>query len=137
MITNQFIRRSMSALIYKAESYRLIGLAMEVHNSLGPGFLEAVYQEALEIELRKNNIPYQRETPLIIYYKGIQLQRGYKADFVCYNKIIIELKALDALNSCHEAQVINYLKATKFKLGLLINFGESKLNCKRLINELC
>ena len=123
-------------LIYKDEAYKIIGAAMAVHRELGCGFLEAVYQEALEIEFKQQNIPYLREAPISIYYKGVELQKLYVADFICYNNIIVELKALDSIEGIHEAQVINYLKATGFKLGLLINFGECRLNYKRLINEL-
>ena len=119
-------------VVYKEESYKIIGAAMSVHRELGSGFLEAVYQEALEIEFKQQNIPYLREVPLIINYKGHTLQKEYVADFVCYNKIIVELKALDSLAGIHEAQVINYLKATGYKLGLLINFGEASLYYKRL-----
>jgi len=120
-------------LIYKEESYKIIGAAMEVHKELGPGFLEAVYQEALEIEFQKQGIPYEREKLLTIYYKGIKLKKRYSADFVCYDKIIVELKALSELLSKDEAQVLNYLKTTKHKLGLLFNFGSKSLQHKRLV----
>jgi len=126
----------MPELIYKYEAYQIIGAAMEVHRTLGAGFLEAVYQEAFEIELKEKNIPYQREVALTITYKGKALQKEYSADFICHNKIIVELKALNALEGSHEAQVLNYLKATDYKLGLLINFGEASLIHKRLINQL-
>jgi len=126
----------MPELIYKYEAYQIIGAAMEVHRTLGAGFLEAVYQEAFEIELKEKNIPYQREVALTITYKGKALQKEYLADFICHNKIIVELKALNALEGSHEAQVLNYLKATDYKLGLLINFGEASLIHKRLINQL-
>ena len=106
---------------------------MEVHKELGPGFLEAVYQEALEIEFQKQGIPYEREKLLTIYYKGIKLKKRYSADFVCYDKIIVELKALSELLSKDEAQVLNYLKTTKHKLGLLFNFGSKSLQHKRLV----
>jgi len=120
-------------LIYKEESYKIVGACMEVHSELGCGFLEAVYQEALEIEFIKQQIPYEREVFLKIYYKGQVLKKDYCADFVCYNKIIVELKALSNLTTENEAQVLNYLKATKFKLGLLINFGEKSLRSKRFV----
>ena len=106
---------------------------MEVHKELGCGFLESVYQEAFEIELQKQNIPYEREKLLNIYYKGIKLNKRYSADFVCYDKIVVELKALSALTTDHEAQVLNYLKVTGLKLGLLFNFGSRSLQYKRLI----
>ncbi len=120
-------------IIYKEEAYKIIGAAMAVHSELGCGFLEGVYQEALEIELKKAGITYQREAPLKIRYKGEFLKKEYVADFICDDKIIIELKALDCLNSKHESQVLNYLTATGFKLGLLINFGEESLKYKRII----
>ena len=110
-------------LIYPKESYMIIGAAMRVYNTLGPGFLESVYQEALEIEFRKRGIPYERERELKINYGNVVLKQTYKADFICYDKIIIELKAVQELNDAHRSQVHNYLHATRFKLGLLINFG--------------
>jgi len=121
-------------LIYKKESYRIIGAAMEVHKELGPGFLEAVYQEAFEIELQRQNIPYEREKLLNIFYKGVKLKKRYEADFVCFDNIIVELKAMEDFNNDHVAQVLNYLKITGFKLGLLFNFGRESLQIKRLIS---
>jgi GxxExxY protein len=121
-------------ILYKDEAYKIIGAAMTVHNEIGFGFLEAVYQEALEKEFRFQCIPFQQEVPLPVYYKGEVLSKKYFADFVCYNKIIVELKAITSLSSENRAQVLNYLKATKFELGLLINFGESKLKYERLVN---
>ncbi len=121
-------------IIFKEESYQLIHACMEVHKELGPGFLEAVYQEALEIELQRKGIPNEREKELDIYYKGIRLKKRYAADFFCYDKIILETKALGQLAGDNIAQVINYLKATKFRLGLLVNFGEQQLKFKRLVN---
>ena len=101
---------------------------------MGCGFLEAVYQEALEKELRYQNIPYDREVRLRIKYRNEYLDKEYFADFICYDKIILETKALSELTTCHEAQVINYLKATGLKLGLLVNFGTTSLEYKRLIH---
>lgn len=98
---------------------------MQVYNTLGTGFLEAVYQEALAIELTKRGIPYEREKDLKIYYDGQELKQTYRADFVCYGNIIVEIKAVADLNDSHRSQVFNYLKATGFKLGLLFNFGHS------------
>ena len=106
---------------------------MEVHNELGNGFLEPVYQESLEVELTNQRIPFQREVTLPIKYKGTLLNKSYIADFIVYDKIILELKALDALSTVHESQVLNYLKATGFKLGILVNFGQPKLQYKRLV----
>ena len=96
---------------------------MNVYNALGHGFLEAVYQEALELEFIKRGIPYDREKELKIFYEGKELRQTYKADFVCYGDIIVELKAVAHLDDSHRSQVFNYLKATGFKLGLLYNFG--------------
>ncbi len=120
-------------IIYKDESYKIIGAAMEVHRELGSGFLEAVYQEALALEFDEKEIPYLSEAQLEIKYKNRTLSKYYKSDFVCYNKIIVEIKAVSELSSVHESQVINYLKATGLKLGILINFGAESLESKRLI----
>ena len=114
-------------------TYNIIGAAMEVHRTLGNGFLEAVYQEALEKEFKLRDIPYSREHMITISYKGESLSQYYKADFVCYNKVIVELKALSDLTTSHEAQLLNYLKATGIKKGLLINFGSSSLQTKRRV----
>jgi GxxExxY protein len=119
-------------LIYEEESYQIIGAAQEVHGILGAGFQEAVYQEALAIEFENKNIPYELEKELRIKFKDRYLDKKYSADFVCFDKIIVELKALALLTNDHMAQVINYLKAPDFKLGLLINFGEKSLKVKRL-----
>ena len=119
--------------LYEWETYQIIGAMMEVHKTLGCGFLEAVYQEALAIEFEKQKIPFVKEKKLILFYKGIQIEKFYIADFVCFDKIIVELKALSALTSTHDYIMINYLKATKLKVGLLANFGERSLKYKRLI----
>lgn len=110
-------------LYNKEQSYAINGAAMNVYNALGHGFLEAVYQEALELEFIKRGIPYEREKELKIFYEGKVLRQTYKADFVCYGDIIVELKAVAHLDDSHRSQVFNYLKATGFKLGLLYNFG--------------
>ena len=112
------------SLVYPNESYAIRGAAMRVYNVLGSGFLEAVYQEALEIELEKRHIPYEKEKELEIYYDDIKLGKKYVADFVCYDKIILELKAVKELDDSHRSQIYNYLKATGFKLGFLINYGK-------------
>ncbi len=125
----------MTDIIYKQEAYEIIGACMEVHKHLGNGFLESVYQEALELELRERNILFQREAKLKIEYKGQILEKLYVADFICYDKIIIELKALSELTSEHESQILNYLKATDLKLGLLVNLGTRRLQYKRFVNE--
>ena len=119
--------------LFKEECYQIIGAAMEVHNQLGSGFLEAVYQEALEYEFDSLSIPYECQEVLDVQYKDVVLNKKYIADFVCYDEILVEIKALQGLLPEHTAQVINYLKATKLKLGLLINFGSLKLQYKRII----
>ncbi|MBR1550955.1 MAG: GxxExxY protein [Muribaculaceae bacterium] len=123
------------SLFTRKKVTQLLGAAQHVHSVLGRGFLEEVYQEALEIEFKRRGIPYEREKRLAINYDGIRLQKFYVADFVCYDKIIVELKALLLLAGEHEAQTLNYLKATGFKLGILMNFGESHFSYKRLINR--
>lgn len=123
----------MEEYILKDETYKVIGACMEVHKILGNGFLEAVYQEALEKEFILQNIPFVREKKISISYKGKMLKKHYIADFICYDKIIVELKALSSLTSDHEAQILNYLKATEYKIGLIINFGEKSLHYKRKI----
>lgn len=118
---------------FKDECYRIIGCCMEVHKALGPGFLEAVYQEALSLELKDANIPFNKEKVLEVRYKGILLEKKYVADFLCFDEVIVELKAVESLNTDHIAQVLNYLKATEKKIGLLINFGARSLQYKRII----
>ena len=121
-------------IIYKEESYKIVGAAFNVYNKLGHGFLEAVYQEALELEFKKQGIPYEREKELKITYDGVELKATYKADFVCYGKIIVELKAVSYLEDSHRAQVYNYLHATGFRLGLLMNFGNTdELEKERIV----
>ena len=121
-------------LLYSDLTYAINGAAFQVYNNLGHGFLEAVYQEALEIEFKRRSIPYEREKELKIAYDGVELRKTYKADFVCYDKIIVELKAVNALDDVHRAQVYNYLHATGFKLGLLYNFGcTDELEKERII----
>ena len=119
--------------LYESETYQIIGAMMEVHKIMGCGFLEAVYQEALAIEFEKQNIPFEKEKKLLLFYKGIQLEKFYIPDFVCFGRIIVELKALSALTTVHDSIMINYLKATKLKVGLLGNFGEKSLKHKRMI----
>ena len=116
-------------------TYAIIGAAMEVHRELGCGFLEPVYQEAMAIELQERGILHGREVELPIAYKGRRLACQYRADFVCFESVIVELKAVSVLTGIHEAQVINYLKATGLEVGLLINFGEESLVYKRFIRS--
>jgi GxxExxY protein len=121
-------------LVCKEEVYAIVGSAIEVHKELGFGFLEAVYQEAMEIELSLRNIPFETQVVLSVSYKDLPLKKTYTADLVCFGKIIVELKALDQLSGREEAQLLNYLKATGFRVGLLINFGHSaKLEWRRLV----
>ena len=115
------------------QTYAIIGAAMEVHRVLGNGFLEAVYQEALAIEMEKQSIPFEREVALEVHYKGKPLKASYRADFVCYGEIIVELKALERLSGKETAQLIHYLKATGFHRGLLLNFGTPSLQVKRVV----
>ena len=123
----------MSNLFYRDESYKIRGALFAVHNELGCGFLERVYQDALEVEFRLQNIPYEREKSIQILYKGEPLGEPYRADFVCYGKVIIELKSVSEILDVHRAQIINYLKATKMKLGFLVNFGEESINIERIV----
>lgn len=115
------------------QTYAIIGAAMEIHRQLGHGFLEAVYQEAAVIEFPLKQVAFQREVALPIRYKNILLPTHYRADFVCFSEIIVEFKALSRLSTVEEAQLLNYLKATGLKRGLLINFGASSLQYKRLV----
>jgi GxxExxY protein len=115
------------------QTYAIIGAAMEIHRQLGQGFLEAVYQDAAVIEFPTKQIPFQREVLLPVKYKNILLPTHYRADFVCFSEIIVEFKALSRLSNVEEAQLLNYLKATGLKRGLLINFGAPSLQYKRLV----
>ncbi len=119
-------------LLYNEETYQIIGAAFEVHRIIGCGFTEPLYQEAFEEELRIRNIPYQREQSFSFTYKGKKLNKEFRPDFVCFGKIIVELKAVPELVDEHFAQVYNYLKATDLKLGMLINFGKRSLEYKRV-----
>ncbi len=118
---------------FKEESYRIIGICMEVHRILGKGFLEIVYKDALEYEFKKKGIPYEREKKYEIEYKDIILPHHFYADFVVFDKIILEVKAQQGIVENHIKWVINYLAASKCKLGLIVNFGEDSLITKRII----
>lgn len=113
----------MNELMQKEEVYDIVGAAIEVHRILGPGFLEAVYQEAMEIELSAREIPFDAQKQIRVRYKDQILDKEYIADLVCFNLILVELKALHHLSGNEESQILNYLKATGFKVGVLINFG--------------
>ena len=133
METNKTQLNSIETYPFKEECYKIIGCCMETHNELGCGFLEAVYQEALSIVMKEKNIPFDREKILDILFRGKILDKKYIADFICYDEIILELKASDGLTDNDLAQILNYLKATGKKIGLLINFGKTKLQYKRVI----
>ena len=121
------------ALLYAEESFKINGAIYEVHKALGPGLLEKVYQEALEKELKFQGIPFEREKSFTITYKGEELEQKYIADFVIYDKIVVELKALEELLPVHKAQVINYLAITGLKLGLLVNFNTRQVKPERIV----
>ena len=123
----------MKDIIYKEESFTIIGICMEVHNNLGAGFLEIVYKDALEYEFRKANISYEREKKYEVNYKGTILPHTFYADFVVMDKIILEAKAVQTITDEFMAQAINYLKVSDNRLALIVNFGELKMNCKRIV----
>jgi GxxExxY protein len=120
-------------LIYKEESYRIIGKCMEVHNELGHGFLEIVYKDALELVFNQDGIPFEREKSYEVIFRGVKLPHRFYADFVVEAKIILEVKCVSSLTDEHIAQTINYLKVSGNRLGLLVNFGRKKLEYKRLV----
>lgn len=124
----------MSEIIHAQESYRIMGACFEVYKEKGCGFLEAVFQECLEMEMAEQGIPFVTQPKLALSYKGRPLKQTYSPDFVCYDKIIVEIKAVSALTDEHRAQVHNYLKATGHRLGLLVNFGHyPKLESERIV----
>lgn len=118
---------------WDAQTYAIIGAAMAVHRQLGHGFLEAVYREALSLELASQRIPFEREVEFPISYLGRELKATYRADIVCHSRIVVELKALRRLSGTEEAQIINYLKASGLRLGLLLNFGRASLEYRRFL----
>jgi GxxExxY protein len=123
----------MQDLVWKDECYQIIGKCMEVHNNLGPGFLEIVYKDALELEFRKAGILYEREKVYTVNYKGLILPHRFYADFVIEDKLILEVKGANAINDLFLAQALNYLKVSQNQLALIVNFGELKLNYRRVI----
>lgn len=124
----------MVELLLKDEVYAIVGAAMEVYNQLGSGFLEPIYQEAMEIETFERQIPTKPQHEIVVLYKGKRLKKFYIADLICYNQVVVEIKAIDTLTPREESQLINYLKATGLKVGLLINFGShGKLEWRRLV----
>jgi GxxExxY protein len=126
----------MDELVLKEEVYAIVGAAIEVHRELGAGFLEAVYQEALERELALREIAFEAQRELVIHYRGQPLSKIYVCDLLCFDKVLVELKAMDRLTGREEAQVINYLKAAGLPVGLLINFGaHGKLEWRRLVKS--
>lgn len=127
------MKRIIPEIIYKEESFLIIGKCMEVHNNLGAGFLEIVYKDALEYEFRKSGIPFEREKQYKVNYKGIILKHHFYADFIIFDKIILEIKGVNAITEEFTAQALNYLKVSQNKLALIVNFGELKLNYKRIV----
>ena len=125
----------MSLIVYPKESYKINGAIYEVHQRLGIGLLEKVYQEAFEKELKYQNIPFEREKHYDLFYRGEKLDAYYIADFVCFDKIIVELKAVSELTNAHKAQVRNYLGITGRKLGLLVNFNQEFVTPIRILNS--
>jgi GxxExxY protein len=124
----------MAEIIYREESYKIIGACLEVHKKLGAGFLESVYSEALEMEFNKTEIPYFREKKLPVYYDDLKMKKYFIADFVCFDNIILELKANKFITAADYKQTLNNIKATHFHLGILVNFGTPSLTYKRIIN---
>ncbi len=125
----------MTELIYKEESYQIVGACYEVYRQKGCGFLEPVYQECLALEFGLRNVPFVEQPKLKLDYKGTALKKGYEPDYVCFGKIIVEIKSVSELLDEHRAQIINYLKATGMKLGILVNFGHyPKVEIERYVN---
>ncbi len=120
-------------LIFKQETFKIVGICMEIHRILGAGLLEIVYKDALEYEFRTQNIPFEREKEYLIEYKGIVLPHKFYADFVVYDNIIFEVKAVSDFSDAHTAQTINYVKLAKGRLGILVNFGKPSLEHRRFI----
>lgn len=131
---NELIMTSEEKIVYKEESYKIIGACMKVHRILGPGFLEAVYEEAMEKEFAKLEIPFKRQEKLNVFYEGEKMTKYYVADFICYEKIILEIKSVNNIPIAFYSQLNNYLTAIKHELGILINYGNPSLTYKRILN---
>jgi GxxExxY protein len=123
----------MSELIYKEEAFKIVGSCMEVHRVLGKGHSEVIYKDALEVEFKRQGISFSREREFVLSYKEVILPHKYFADFVVLDKIILEAKAIECLTASHVKQTLNYLAASKLRLGLLVNFGEDSLAYKRVV----
>ena len=119
--------------LHEEITYKIVGIGMKIHRELGPGFLEAVYEEAMIIELQKAGIIFKNQVELDVYYRGEKLNKKYRADFIIDDKVLVELKGTHGLTETDEAQMINYLKATKLQVGLMLNFGKSSLEWKRIV----
>lgn len=125
----------MEEYLYKEENYTIVGILFEVHKNLGKGFSEIVYKDAIEYEFQQNNIPYEREKEFLVTYKETTLKHKFYADFVVYNKIILEIKTVECFNNSHFNQCLNYLKVSKNKLAILVNFNLISLEYKRIISS--
>lgn len=135
-LTAKSAKDAKEELLFKQECYALQGAIFDVYREMGCGFLEAVYQECLEKEFRLRGLPFEAQKELVLSYKGEQLAQTYKPDFICYDKIIVELKAVKEIAAEHKAQLLNYLKATGLELGLLVNFGAyPKVEIVRIANS--
>lgn len=125
----------MEEYLYKEENYTIVGILFEVHKNLGKGFSEVVYKDAVEYEFQKNDIPFEREKEFSVSYKETTLKHKFYADFVVFNKIILEIKTVDCFNNAHYNQCLNYLKVSECKLAILANFNSISLEYKRIINS--
>jgi len=125
----------MEEYLYKEENYSIVGILFEVHKNLGKGFSEVVYKDAIEYEFQKNDIPFEREKEFLVNYKDTTLKHKFYADFVIYDKIILEIKTVDCFNNAHYNQCLNYLNVSKYKLAILANFNSISLEYKRVINS--
>lgn len=123
----------MSDIVFKDESFKIIGICMDIHSTLGMGLKEVNYKDAMELEFKANNIPYEREKKYKVFYKGKVLSHPYVADFLVFNAFILEIKSAQAINQAHIAQTLSYLNVSSTKLGIIINFGEKSLKFQRIV----